>query len=118
MREFYAFPIQGRVVESAVVKQRKRLGQLFFVDVWATIEQYRLTWYQNCQGRLPKELYSGIQDAINVGDVNAQSVGWRHTILSSFTGGPHYMMQHYQDAIAIRAMGPPDFFVTFTCNPN
>ena len=29
------------------------------------------------------------------------------------------MMQHYQDAIVIcRAMGPPDFFVTFTCNPN
>ena len=29
------------------------------------------------------------------------------------------MMQHYQDAIAIcRAMGPPDFFVTFTCNPS
>ena len=28
------------------------------------------------------------------------------------------MMQHYQDAIAIcRALGPPDFFVTFTCNP-
>ena len=28
------------------------------------------------------------------------------------------MMQHYQDIIAIcRAMGPPDFFVTFTCNP-
>ena len=29
------------------------------------------------------------------------------------------MMQHYQDAIAIcHAMGPPDFFVTFTCNPS
>jgi len=28
------------------------------------------------------------------------------------------MMQHYQYAIAIyRALGPPDFFVTFTCNP-
>jgi len=27
------------------------------------------------------------------------------------------MMQHYQDVMAIyRAMGPPDFFVTFTCN--
>jgi len=27
------------------------------------------------------------------------------------------MMQHYQDVIVIcRAMGRPDFFVTFTCN--
>jgi len=29
------------------------------------------------------------------------------------------VMQHYQDAIAIcRAMGSPDFFMTFTCNPS
>jgi len=29
------------------------------------------------------------------------------------------MMQHYQDAIAVcRVMGPPDFFVTFNCNPS
>ena len=29
------------------------------------------------------------------------------------------MMQHYQDTIAIcSALGPPDFFVTFTCNPS
>ena len=29
------------------------------------------------------------------------------------------MMQHYHDTIAIyRAMGPPDFFITFTCNPS
>jgi len=29
------------------------------------------------------------------------------------------MMQHYQDAIAIyHALGPPDFFVTLTCNPS
>jgi len=29
------------------------------------------------------------------------------------------MMRHYQDAIAIyRAMGPPNLFVTFTCNPS
>lgn len=29
------------------------------------------------------------------------------------------MIQHYQDAMAIcRAKGPPDLFITFTCNPN
>jgi len=37
---------------------------------------------------------------------------------SSFTGGRRYMIQNYHDAIAIcREYGPPDFFVTFTCNP-
>jgi len=29
------------------------------------------------------------------------------------------MMQHYQDAILVcRAIGPPNFFVTFMCSPN
>jgi len=95
------------------------LGQQLYVHAWAPVKQYRLTWYQNHQGRLQTELCSGIQDASNAGDVNAQSVGRRYILPSSFTGGPCYMMQYYQDAIAIRcAMGPPDFFVTFTCNPS
>ena len=84
----------------------------------AAIKQHRFTWYQNHQGQLRTELYSGIQDAINAYDVNAQSVGRRYILPSSFTGGPCYMMQHYQNGITIfRTMGPPIFFVTFTCNP-
>jgi len=119
VREFYAFQIQDQVGESTIVKQSKRMGQQFYVDTWAVIEQYRLTWYQNHQGRLRTKLYSGIQDIINVGDVNAQSVGWRYILLSSFIGGPRYMMQHYQDATVIcHAMGPPNFFIIFTCNPS
>ena len=119
MREFYAFRIQDRVGESAVIKMSTRLGQQFYVDVWAATEQYRLTWYLSHQGRLRTELYSGIQDALNAGDVNIESIGRRYILPSSFTTDSRYMMQHYQDAIAIcRALGPPDFFVTFTCNPS
>ena len=38
---------------------------------------------------------------------------------SSFTGGPRYQHQLYQDAMGIvhAQFGKPDFFVTFTCNP-
>nr|ADB85380.1 putative retrotransposon protein [Phyllostachys edulis] len=33
-------------------------------------------------------------------------------------GGRRYMVQNYHDAIAIcRVHGPPDLFITFTCNP-
>jgi hypothetical protein len=33
------------------------------------------------------------------------------------TGGRRYMIQNYHDSIAIcRVHGPPDYFVTFTCN--
>jgi len=65
------------------------------------------------------ELYSGTQDEINEGGVNAESIGQRYILPSSFPRGLCYMMQCYQDAIAIyRAMGPPDFFVIFICSPN
>jgi hypothetical protein len=36
---------------------------------------------------------------------------------ASHIGGRRYMIQNYHDSIAIcRVHGPPDFFVTFTCN--
>ncbi|PIA31358.1 hypothetical protein AQUCO_05000027v1 [Aquilegia coerulea] len=41
----------------------------------------------------------------------------RLVLPSSFTGGPRYMVQNYQDAVAIcRWAGSPDLFITFTCN--
>jgi len=44
---------------------------------------------------------------------------WKKVILpSSFTGSPRYMVQNYQDAMAICTWaGSPDYFITFTCNP-
>jgi hypothetical protein len=37
---------------------------------------------------------------------------------ASYTGSPRYYHQHYQDAMAIvRVYHKPDYFVTFTCNP-
>ncbi|RWR85036.1 putative AT hook motif-containing protein [Cinnamomum micranthum f. kanehirae] len=58
------------------------------------------------------------QDAITEGDTDASSVGHRFILPSSYTGGPRYLVQQYQDAMAIcRWAGPPDLFVTFTCNP-
>ena len=38
---------------------------------------------------------------------------------STFVGSPRYMMQNYQNAMAIvRMKGKPDLFITMTCNPN
>ena len=38
---------------------------------------------------------------------------------STFVGSPRYMMQNYQDAMAIvRMKGKPELFITMTCNPN
>ncbi|KAL4626567.1 hypothetical protein ACB092_05G106000 [Castanea dentata] len=41
----------------------------------------------------------------------------RFVLPSSFTGSPRYMIENYQDAMAIcRWAGYPDLFITFTCN--
>lgn len=61
------------------------------------------------------ELYNGLQDAIISGD--ADRAGQKVILPASFTGGPRFMVNHYQDAMAIvRKFGKPTFFVTFTCN--
>ena len=37
---------------------------------------------------------------------------------SSFTSGPRFMKQNYQDAMAmVTKFGKPSLFITFTCNP-
>jgi len=51
--------------------------------------------------------------------LNAAQVGRRIVLPTSFPGSPRFMMQAYQDAMAIvRALGIPGVFFTFTCNSN
>jgi hypothetical protein len=45
-------------------------------------------------------------------------MGQRIILPASHIGGRRYMFQNYDDGLVIcRVYGPPDFFVTFTCNP-
>ncbi|KAF8397618.1 hypothetical protein HHK36_016538 [Tetracentron sinense] len=118
IREFYAFRLQFRSTEGTTLLQGGRLFQQFVVDCYAAIEQERLNWVRFNQDKLRSDLYKGLEDAITAGDVNASAVGRRFILPSSFNGGLRNMIQHYQDAMAIcRCKGPPDLFITFTCNP-
>jgi hypothetical protein len=59
----------------------------------------------------------GISNAVGKGLTSADSVGKRVILPASFTGGRRYQVMNYQDVMAIcRVYGPPDLFVTFTCN--
>ena len=52
------------------------------------------------------------------GQVDGSQLGKKVILPLSFTGGPRYQHQLYQDAMGIvRCFGKPDSFVTFTCNP-
>ena len=78
------------------------------------------TWEN--QAKLRADLYMNIQGAASgtmAGPGSARQVGHRILLVSSFYGGPRYMQQQYQDAMAIvRARGTPDIFITMTCNPD
>ena len=66
-------------------------------------------WVKNNQEKLRIELYNGLKDAIMRGDTTPASTGKRLILPSSFTGSPRYMIENYEDAMAIcRWAGYPD----------
>ncbi|XVF55792.1 hypothetical protein PTKIN_Ptkin06aG0065300 [Pterospermum kingtungense] len=52
-----------------------------------------------------------------IGDRDVASIGKKIILPTTFTTSPRYLMQNYQNAMAIcRHFGYPDLFITFTCN--
>lgn len=73
------------------------------------------------QDKIHAETYQGLKDHLNNSDITPdipQPKG-RHIILpASFTAGPRYLKREYYDSMAIVCkFGKPDYFITFTCNP-
>ncbi|CAJ2669278.1 unnamed protein product [Trifolium pratense] len=119
MREYYAYRIQQRKSEANTLICGGRLFQQYVVDAYTAIEEQRMRWYRMNQTVLRTDLYKNVCDAVVRGDTIAAATGKRIVLPSSFTGGPRYMVQNYQDAMAIcRTFGNPDIFLTFTANPN
>ena len=88
MRQYYSFRLQQRAGKAQTLLRSGRLLQQYMVDAYASIEEVRINWIRKNQKQLRAELYNGLRDAINQGDVMTNSVG-RMTILpSSYTGGP------------------------------
>ncbi|XP_052111545.1 LOW QUALITY PROTEIN: uncharacterized protein LOC127742858 [Arachis duranensis] len=96
---------------------KRRLFQQFLVDGFSMIESSRLNYIRLDQEKLRCEMYKGIKEAVLSGETTPSSRGKRIILPSSFTGGPRYMIQNYQDAMAIcKVVGYPNLFITFTCN--
>ncbi|KAI9081086.1 hypothetical protein K1719_036845 [Acacia pycnantha] len=82
------------------------------------VESDRLNYIRKHQKELRVDLYSRLSDAVTRGETDPSSMGRGVILPSSFTGGARYMIQNYQDAMAIYAWADyPDIFLTFTCNP-
>jgi hypothetical protein len=119
LREFIAFRIQERHIEHSIILRSRRLFQQFIVDSYSMIESQRLSFIKYNQRKIRSEFLSGIEEAVNRGDVKPASIGSRVVLPSSFTGGRRNIFNNCQDAMAIcNKFGYPDLFLTMTCNPN
>ena len=117
-KEFFAFRLHERNSEFSILLFGRRLFQQFVVDAYTMIETGRLTYVRTHQKRLRAELYSGLAEAVLRSETDGSRHGKRIILPSSFVGGARYMVQNYQDAMAIcRWIGYPNLFITFTCNP-
>jgi len=117
MLEFGRFHMHYRLNEANPFTCYGRLSDQIIVDFYSTVEGSRLKFIADHQKELRYESVQGIADAIDRGFTDADSVGGRSVVPASFTGGRRYYVMNYQDAMAIcRVYGPPDLFVTFTCN--
>ncbi|XP_016165226.1 uncharacterized protein LOC107607839 [Arachis ipaensis] len=87
-------------------------------DLFAFRIQERLTYIRLDQDKFRCEMYKGISEAVLMGKTTPSSRDKCIILPSYFTGGSRYMIQNYQDAMAIcRVVGYLDLFLTFTCNP-
>ncbi|KAI5432184.1 hypothetical protein KIW84_036071 [Lathyrus oleraceus] len=79
----------------------------------------RLRWIKEHQSDIRSELYQGLHDALHVGETNAENIGKRTILPSSFIGSRRDMTQRYEDGMAIVLNdGKPNIFLTMTCNPS
>ncbi|KAI5422228.1 hypothetical protein KIW84_045624 [Lathyrus oleraceus] len=63
--------------------------------------QGRLRWIKEHQSDIHSELYQSLHDALHIGETNAENIGKRTILPSSFIGGRRDMTQRYEDGMTI-----------------
>jgi hypothetical protein len=117
---FHSYYLHDRPGIKSLLLRGGRLFQEWVVDAAAVIEQNRLKWISENQPKLRAEKYSSLRQVVaEHPEANADDIGHRVVLPSSFSGSPRQMRELYQDAMAVvRYYGKPDLFITMTCNPN
>ncbi|GKA18196.1 DNA helicase PIF1, ATP-dependent [Tanacetum coccineum] len=117
MKEYYSYIIHQRPGQGSTLLKGGRLFQQYLVDAYTTVEEQRIKWTRNNQDTLHVDLYHNLCDAVTRVDTSVVGLGKRIILPKTFMGSPRYMMQNYQDAMALcRAYGNLDLFITFTSN--
>jgi len=118
-REYYNYQTQQRVKHTNILPRSRKLFHKFLVDAVCKIEQNELNHLnqESIQKKFRTESFNVLQDALDAGD-SLDNYGKKVILPSSFTRGPRYRQQRFQDSMAIvREYGKPDLFITMTANP-
>ena len=102
--------------------------QEYICLAFTTIESQRLKYQRDNQKALRADSFKNVKDVIaerlplsdKLSSVDHNlKIGRRIVLSSSFVGSPRWYNSKFQDGMAIcRKYRKPDFFITFTCNPN
>jgi hypothetical protein len=118
LHEFYKYHMHFRPNQPNPYLCYGRLSKQAIVDARAMEDEDRLGYIARNQDKLRAEHLQGVFDAVEKGLNEGNEIGKRVLLSSSHVGSRRYVIQNYQDGIAIcRVYGPPDLFITFTCNP-
>ncbi|GAU50219.1 hypothetical protein TSUD_408980 [Trifolium subterraneum] len=119
IKDWLSFRMQTRKDEAKTLICSRRLFQQFVVDGYAMMETERLNWLRKNQPKLRVSKYHNLHDSSQGKNSTASNKrGQRVVLPSTFVGSKRYMDQLYFDGMAISsAVGFPDLFITFTCNP-
>ncbi|XP_076057681.1 uncharacterized protein LOC143035066 [Oratosquilla oratoria] len=110
-RKFYASLYMEREGVFNYLTKCRRLFQQFAVDNYVKVESTRLSYIEHNQKEIRKER----SDVLRGED--GKNSGQRIVIPPTYVGGPRYMKQRQQDALAfVTNYGSPGFFITFTMN--
>lgn len=118
MQDFYCFCSHYKEGQHNPYLYYGLLSDQAVVDSRACIDECRLHFILLSNDDLRAENLQGLVDVVAVGRMDGSSVGKKNILPSSYTAGRRYMVENFQDAVAIsRVHGCPDVFSTFTCNP-
>ena len=118
MQDYYSYCLHYRPEQHNPYLCCGLLSSQAIVYAHTCIDEWRLHFIMKANNDLRAENLQGVTDAVGKGQTDASSIGKKNILPSCFTGGRCYMIENFQDAVAIsRVFGPPDLFTTFTCNP-
>ena len=115
--QYYCFKFFSICIGNFIL-QTRRLLQQFIVDAYGKIESERLQYLRRELCGLRADSYRGLRETVVSQDEDSKTVGQKVILPATFCGGPRYMFERQQDAMAyVRNFGRPDLFITVTTKP-